>query len=48
MRALLVVRPVGLAGDDVLQPVAVDVGQVDRVQLAEHQAVAILLRARCP
>ena len=36
------VRPEALAGDDVLQPVAVHVHQLDGVQLRESDAVAVL------
>ncbi len=41
-RALRVVRPVGFAGDDVLEAVAIDIGQVHRMQFAEDEAIRVL------
>jgi hypothetical protein len=45
-RALLVVRVIRASGDDVLQPVAVHVHQVQRVQFAEQHAILVLRRMR--
>ena len=42
LRRLLVMRPVGFAGDDVLEPVAIDVVQAGRVQFAKDNAVFVL------
>ena len=38
--------PFALAGDDVFQAIAVDVGEIDRVELRERDAVFCLLVAR--
>src|SRR4029450_223954 len=38
-----VVRPVRLAGDDVLEPVAVDIEKINGMQLAEGHTVTALL-----
>ena len=44
--ARLVVGVIGFAGDDVLEAIAIDIGQVDRVKFTENEAIGIVLWLR--